>query len=450
MKKNMVICAPVTSRSGYGEHARDLVHSFIEHDKYDIKIMDVPWGACPRNALKENNIIHKNINDRLLRKPLEKKPDIYVDIRIPHEFQQLGNFNIGITAGIETDVVSGEWIEGCNKMDLIIVPSEHSKKGFIDSVYDAVQQMPNGQQQKVGELNVTKPIEVLFEGSDENIYKPIENVSLDLVDDIPEDFAFLLVGQWCVGGMGKDRKDISKTIKLFYETFGGQKDQPALILKSNGATYSILDREDCIRRIKQVKDMFPKDIKLPNIYLLHGELSANEMNKLYNHSKVKCMVSFTHGEGFGRPLLEASMTGLPIMASNWSGHVDFLDDKNCLLLPGTLEQVPNIVVDNKMIVGDAKWFTVQESYCHKLFEYAFTNIDELKEKSTELMKVNRDKFTLKRMVKELDNIVSKYTENLSSQVSLNLPKLKKVDKPKTDLSKMKLPKLKKMNDGAKV
>ena len=128
MKKLMLICAPVTSRSGYGDHARDLVWSFIEHNKYDVKIIDVPWGDCPRNALDKNNPNDKKILDCILSEAkTDRQPDIYVDIRIPNEFQQYGKFNIGITAGIETTAVSNAWIEGCNKMDLIIVPSEHSK-----------------------------------------------------------------------------------------------------------------------------------------------------------------------------------------------------------------------------------------------------------------------------------------------------------------------------------
>ena len=179
MKKLMLICAPVSSRSGYGDHARDLVRSFIEHDKYDIKIMDVPWGDCPRNAL--NNNTDKQIVDCILSEPkLDRQPDVYVDIRIPNEFQPVGKFNIGITAGIETTAVSDKWIEGCNKMDLIIVPSNHSKKGFVSSVYDKIQQGPDGQQQKIGELKLEKPIEALFEGIDEDIYKPLDNSSLNL------------------------------------------------------------------------------------------------------------------------------------------------------------------------------------------------------------------------------------------------------------------------------
>ena len=118
MKKFMVICAPVSSRSGYGAHSRDLVTSFIEHNKYDVKILDVPWGECPRNALDINNENDKKILDCILSEPqINQQPDVYVDIRIPNEFQTYGKFNIGITAGIETTAVSNAWLEGCNKMD---------------------------------------------------------------------------------------------------------------------------------------------------------------------------------------------------------------------------------------------------------------------------------------------------------------------------------------------
>ena len=125
MKKLMLICAPVTSRSGYGSHARDLTYSFVDSGEYDVKILDVPWGSCPRNALDKNKSRDKKMLDCILKEPkTDRQPDIYVDIRIPNEFQQWGKFNIGITAGIETHAVSQEWMDGCNKMDLIIVPSE--------------------------------------------------------------------------------------------------------------------------------------------------------------------------------------------------------------------------------------------------------------------------------------------------------------------------------------
>tara|TARA_R100001369_G_scaffold62538_1_gene89512 strand:+ start:342 stop:1682 length:1341 start_codon:yes stop_codon:yes gene_type:complete len=446
MKKLMLICAPVTSRSGYGDHARDLVRSFIEQNKYDIKIIDVNWGETPRDALSDKKII----NCLLPELKMDKQPDIYVDIRIPNEFQQWGKFNIGITAGIETTAVSSKWIEGCNKMDLIIVPSEHSKKGFINALYEKVQNLPNGKQQKIGELKLTKPIEVLFEGVDEDVYKPLNDINLDLVDDIKEDFCFLHVGMWGQGGYGEDRKDIAKLVKIFYESFANKKEQPALLLKTSGATFSILDREECLKKIKQIKSKFPSDWKLPNVYLLHGSLSTEEMNKLYNHSKVKCFISLTHGEGFGRPMLEASMVGLPVITSSWSGQMDFLSENDSMLIGGELVKVPKSQVWKDIIIPESKWFNVNEQQTYKAMNFSFQNYNEVKEKALKLMKKNKEKFTLNKMTKKLDEIVTPHIDKVPTQVGLKLPKLKKIGDKKTELPKIKLPKLKKVTDGVTV
>ena len=439
MKKLMLICAPVSSRSGYGDHARDLVRAFLKINKFEVKIIDVNWGETPRNALDSE--LDKNIIDCLLPEPkMDKQPDVYVDIRIPNEFQTYGKVNIGVTAGIETTAVSNNWVENCNKMDLVIVPSEHSKMGFVNALYEKMQQMPDGSQQKVGELKLQKPIEAVFEGVDENIFKPIDDSSLDLVDDIKEDFAFLHVGLWGKGGYGEDRKDISKLVKIFYESFANKKQQPALILKTNAATFSILDREECLNKINNIKSMFPKDWNLPNVYLLHGSLSSEEMNKLYNHPKIKSFISLTHGEGFGRPMLEASMVGLPVITSGWSGQLDFLSQTDSMLLGGELVQVPHSQHWKDIIIPDSQWFNVNEQQAYKAMNYCFENYNEVKEKALNLMKINRDKFTLDKMTEKLGEIMEKV--HLPSQVSLNLPKLKKVGK--VEQPKIKLPKLKKV------
>ena len=444
MKKLMLICAPVSSRSGYGDHARDLVRSFLKTQKFDLKIFDVPWGETPRNALDEE--LDKNILSRILSEPkLDRKPDVYVDIRIPNEFQQWGKLNIGITAGIETTTVSSNWIENCNKMDLIIVPSNHSKNGFVNALYEKMQNLPNGQQQKVGEVKLEKPIEVLFEGTNENIYKQIDNSSLDLVDDIKEDFCFLHVGLWGKGEYGEDRKDISKLIKVFYESFANKKKQPALILKTAGAGFSILDREECLRKINLIKSKFPSDWKLPNVYLLHGSLSDSEMNKLYNHPKVKSFISLTHGEGYGRPLQEATMVGLPVITSGWSGQLDFLSQTDSMLLGGELVKVPKSQHWKDIIIPESQWFNVNETQAYKAMNYCFENYDEVKEKALNLMKINRGTFTLDKMTEKLDEIVTPYLNKVPTQVGLQLPKLKKV-KDKVEPPKIKLPKLKKTSE----
>ena len=444
----MLICAPLSSRSGYGDHARDLFHAFDKLQKFNIKVMDTRWGNCPRNALSQNNKGDKRILECII-KPGEQiniQPDVYVDIRIPNEFQTHGKINIGITAGIETDIISPEWIDGCNKMDLVIVPSEHSKRGFVNTIYDAMQNLPDGSQQKTGEHRINKPVEVLFEGIDVDVFKRKTEISAKIDkkinDVVKEDFAFLFVGLWGKGDYGDDRKDISKMIKVFYESFANKKKQPALIIKTNGAGFSVLDLVDTKQKIKTIKSAFPSNYNLPQIYLLHGDLTREEMNDLYNHSKIKSMVSFTHGEGFGRPLLEFSMTGKPIIASGWSGQLDFLDNEASILLPGEMKQVPKSQVWKGIIVENSKWFNVDEDKAYDAYNYVFNNYFDVKLKSKKMLEINKKKFSLDNMSKKLNDIISKFIENIPIQQELKLPKLKKIEKTSTE--KIKLPKLKRV------
>ena len=184
------------------------------------------------------------------------------------------------------------------------------------------------------------------------------------------------------------------------------------------------------------------------MYLLHGSLSSEEMNKLYNHPKIKCLISLTHGEGFGRPMLEATMVGLPVICSAWSGQMDFLSKTDSMLLGGELVQVPKSQVWKDIIIEDSKWFNVNEQQAYKAMNYCFQNYDESKEKALNLMKINRDKFTLNKMTEKLDEIVTSHIDKIPTQVGLNLPKLKKVGK--SESSTIKLPKLKKETSEASV
>jgi len=309
--------------------------------------------------------------------------------------------------------------------------------------------MPNGENQKVGNIKLEKPIEVLFEGLEKNKYYSKKNseISTDIkntLDNISESFCYLMVGQWCKGNYGEDRKDIPRSIKIFLETFANRPSPPALIIKTSGATNSILDREECIQKIKQVKKLFPSDIKLPNIYLLHGALTEEEMNDLYNHSKVKSFYLISHGEGFGRPLLEASFTGLPIITSNWSGPIDFLDSDKTFLVGGAMEKVPKAVVWKDIIVEDSEWFVADEKQTAAALNHIYTNYNDIKKKALDLMKINREKFNSEKMAEKLDEILKKYIDKIPQQVELKLPKLKKVGTTDKEVPKIKLPKLNKV------
>ena len=441
MKPLVLVTAPVGTRSGYGSHSRDIVRSLIAMDKFDIKIWPVRWGNTPMNALNEKDSNDIPIIERLMGSPnLDRQPEIHFHIVVPNEFNPVGKFNIGITAGLEATVIPGEWVEGINRMNLNIVPSKFVKEVFINTVFDKHDQ---NTKEKIGQIKCTSPVEVLFEGTDTNLYKPTKEFSKDLVDElkgIKEDFCFLFVGHWLQGGLGHDRKDVGMLVKTFLETFKNKPKQPALILKTSGATPCILDREDILAKLSEIKNTVKG--KLPNIYLLHGDLDDEEVNGLYNHPKVKIHISFTHGEGFGRPLLEASMSEKLIIAPKWSGHTDFLSSDNSILLPGSLNEVKSESLMKGMHLKETQWFTVNYVYASKMLKEVFTNYNKYKLKGKKLAIMNRTKFSLDAMTKQFGKILDKYVPEFPKEVELNLPKLKKVS---NETPKIELPKLKKAN-----
>ena len=430
MKKLLVLQGPVSSRSGYGDHTRDILKSLIEMDKFDIKVVDLRWGDCPRNGIEEKD---EHLKKLFLTQNLHVQPDVFVQVSVPNEFQPKGKYNIGVTAGIETTAVSAPWIEGINRMDITIVPSEHSKMAFLNSVYDAVDKRT---QQVTSQLRVTKPIEVIFEGVDITAFNSKPKVSKDLdneLNNIKESFCFLFVGHWLNGSHGHDRKDVGKLIETFINTFKANPSstRPALILKTSSATFSVVDRQNMKKKIKEViKRTGVKNP--PKIYLLHGNLTQEELNYLYNHQKVKAHVSFTKGEGFGRPLLEASLSEKPVIATNFSGHVDFL--KNSILLPGEIKAVHESAAWKDVILKESGWFYVNYMYASKVLRDVFKNYKKYLPNAKKQAKLSRESFSISAMN---DKVKSFMDRNVVEQVELTLPKLKQT-------KGNKLPKLKKI------
>ena len=440
-KEVLVFQAPVSSRSGYGDHSRDLVRSLVAMDRFDIKVIDMPWGMCPRNALYDKD---SDIVSLFLKEQLTKQPDIFIQVSVPNEFQPMAKYNIGITAGMETNMVHQDWLIGCNRMDRIIVPSNHSKRTFLTSQYDQMNPQTN---EKVGILKIEKPIDVLFEGVDTNIFKKIDKKQIpptlnDELSAIKENFCFLFVGHWLSGIPGQDRKDIFGLIKTFFEAFKNScincssAKYPALILKTSGATFSVIDRQDILDKINIIKGEYEGHKNLPNVYLLHGDLTQEEMNGLYNHPKVKAHISFTKGEGFGRPLLEASVSAKPVIATNYSGHVDFLS-LNSLLLPGGLTKVHPSAVMEKMILPEASWYTIDYGYAQKLIKDIYKNYKKYIPNARKQAYFSRTNFSMAEMN---DRFVQIMTDNIPKMMELKLPKLK----GESGLPKLKLPKLKKL------
>ena len=414
-KPYLVISCPASSRSGYGDHSRDLIKSLIKMDLFEINVVDQPWGHCPQNALSTDDPIQKLI----LTQNMTQQPDVWIQVTVPSEFSPIGKYNIGITAGIETTQCSPKWLEGCNRMHKVIVPSNHSKYVFQKTHYEKKDQQGN----LLGRLDLTTDIDVLFEGLDLEVFgkkKTIPSGIKSTLDSIKEDFCFLACGHWLNGIEGEDRKDIAMTVRTFLESFKNKqpKNMPALVLKTSSATFSVHDREDMLNRIERIKQSINTEKKLPNIYLLHGDLTIEEMNGLYNHSKIKAMISLTKGEGFGRPLLEFSNTGKPTIASNWSGQTDFLSAYG-IMLPGELKNVHQSVVWEDTILKDSQWFTVDYAYASNIIQDVFKNYKKYAEKSRKQTQYIKESFSLEVMDKEFSVIMNEILDTTHRSLGEN-------------------------------
>ncbi len=439
MKPLCIISCPIDTFSGYGARSRDFVRALlkVKGKEWDFKIIPQRWGDCPWGFLDDNDPLKLLYNKE---EKLTKQPDIWIQITVPNEFQPVGRFNIGVTAGIETTAFPAEFLGGMNKMNLNIVSSEHSKNIAFVTSYD---KFDKNTKQKIGALKVEKPVQVLFEGLDLEKYHKIQNFDIknSLLKEVDESFCFLYTGHWLPGKFGEDRKNTPLLIQTFLETFkniNGAK--PALILKTNRVNYSLLDREDMLKEINNVRKKVGGN--LPNIYLLHGEMTNEEMNLLNNDPKVKAMVSFTKGEGFGRPLLEGAITGKPTIVSNWSGHVDFIKPEYNILIGGELKNVHESAA-NPFLMKEAQWFNVNTDIASKAMKDVFKHYKKYWEKSRKQSQYLKENFSLDKMAEKLNTLLPTLTlEPPKQHIPLSLPKLKKVNK---ETPKLKLPKLKKIN-----
>ena len=431
-KPLLVYQAPVFTRSGYGDHARDILRSLFELDRYDIKIVPTRWGNTPQNQADPTTEFGQKMLSNVATQ-VNRKPDIFIQMSVANEFEPKGNFNIGITAGVETTVLPKEFLDGGNKMDLIIVPSQ-----FTKSLFDKTQFQEQDKQTKqiIKTFKSEKPCEVLFEGVNKELYENPTITDIDVLDGIETDFNFLFVGHWLKGHLGQDRKDIGMVIKTFSTVFKylPKDKRPGLILKTSHAGFSVIDREATRQKIENVIKGLDD---VPSIYLLHGDLKESEMVELYNHSKVKAMISFTKGEGYGRPLAEFATTGKPILVSKWSGHVDFLPEDNTVFLSGQLTDVHSSAAD-KFLLKESKWFTVNYSEAANKIYKVFNEYDSYLKQSQGLRANILNNFTMEKMTEHLGKIMDKYIGNIPVQKPFQLPKLKK------EQPKLKLPKLNKL------
>jgi glycosyltransferase involved in cell wall biosynthesis len=425
-----IVSSPVDTFSGYGARSRDFIKSLIKAkgDEWDIKLLSQRWGSTPFGFLNEEIKEEADLKSRIIPQ-MTAQPDVWFQITVPNEFQPVAkHLNIGVTAGIETTICDPSWIEGCNRMTLNLVSSQHAKTVFENSQFEQKDTTTN---KTTAIIKLTAPVEVLFEGVDLNKYFKTTSPQTDLVQQISkikEDFCFLFVGHWLQGEFGEDRKNVGYMIKAFLEVFKGKTNPPALIMKTNSATTSIMDRNSMLEKIEAVR----KTVKgrIPNIYLLHGDLEDEDINDLYNHSKVKAMVSFTKGEGYGRPLLEFTVTEKPVIASGWSGHIDFLDREAAILVGGELKQIHASAVVPNMLIADSQWFAPNDGQAGYALKEVFENYKKYIPLAKKQASISKNKFSLDKMTETLGKILDEKTQPIPKFIPLTLPKLNKIELPK--------------------
>lgn len=435
IKPTCVFTAPLWTRSGYGDWSLAVAKSLIKYDKFNLKLVPTPWGQCTKIRLIDE--LERGAEDDLelqavrciMREQLPQQPEVFIQMTIPNEFHAPAKFNIGMTAGIETTLPKADWLEGLNRMNATFCLSNHVKNVLGVASYNKVPEgAPQGTPSTV--LKCERPLEVCFWGIDTTkFYKTdvIEPAVAEELSTIPEETAFLFVGQWTHGSLFDDRKDIGNLIKTFCETFRGIDKKPCLILKTNGAMLCNIDREDMLAKLHSIRAEAGDDI--PNVYLLHGNLSTKEMNSLYNHPKVKAFVTFTHGEGQGDPILQATLAGKPVLAPRWSGQLDYLNSKYAVLLDGELKPVsPGSV--NDWIIKESSWFYVDYKKAgEKMWDVMF-NYNPYLEKAEKLRLENVADYSVEAMDKVFHSLLDKYVPKFAVNQPIILPKLKKITLPK--------------------
>jgi len=377
----VLLRAPLLTASGYGEHARQFFRWLETRKDIDLKVQCLNWGDTTWyiDAGIEEGLIGR-IMSRTNYNQEKEKFDISIQIQLPDEWDtSLARYNIGVSAFIETTKCTEAWYECCKKMDKVIAPSAHALKSVI----------ANGSLGNKAKV-VNEPINPL-----------VLNKDKDFNLDLKPDFNFLIISQLTDISPEKDRKNIVKTIKSFCEKFDGNPNV-GLVIKTNIGRSTTRDRritklllEDIIKSSRKTE--FPK------VHMIHGLMTPQEMCSLYNHPKIKCMISLTRGEGYGLPLIEAAANKLPIIATGWSGHLDFLKDFSKVKY--RLVTIPDEKVDGRIFERDSFWAEPDiEDFKEKL-DYVIENYEKLKKSAIKQSLRIRNNFSQESFNKKMNEIL---------------------------------------------
>jgi glycosyltransferase involved in cell wall biosynthesis len=361
MRKKILFKAPVLTRSGYGEQSRYALRALrSREDIFDIFVLPLQWGHTSwiGEDTEERQWIDIAIEKTINYTQMQGQFDLSFQVTIANEWEQHAPINIGYTAGIETTQVAPQWLAKGNEMNKIIVVSTFARDMYKNCQY-------TGQNEQTGQevlLSLNTPIEAI-------------NYPAKKFDELPEveleldyDFNFLTTAQI------SPRKNVQNTIKWFVEEF--RDEEVGLVVKGNLAKNCLMDREHLFNDLRNfINGLGEKKCK---VYLLHGDMTDEEMHSLQRHPKISAFVSLAHGEGFGLPIYEAAYSGTPVVATGWSGHLDFLVDEkgkeHFYNVNFDLNKVPDEVVWEGVIVKDSMWAYPREQSAKEQMRQCYDDI----------------------------------------------------------------------------
>lgn len=352
----ILIRGPLLSQSGYGVHSRQ-VFRWLLNKGYDVTCQVLPWGITPW-------YLNPSALDGLIGQIMKRtgQPDKIFDvsfqIQLPDEWDtSLAKKNIGITAAVETNFCNTQWITKCNEMEAIIVPSNFTASVLKNSG------------------KIKKPLFVIPESFPKHFEKELKpNKFLDTKSK----HNFLLFGQLTAPTSELDRKNTVNAIKWFCEKFKDRKDI-GLIIKTNMGTNSTLDKRISTRTLKKVLDQV-RPSSYPRVHLLHGNMKDENLFRLYNDKSLVGLISATRGEGYGLPMIEAAACGLPVLATDWSGHKTFLQKGCWIPVDYKMKAIPQEKVDNRIFMQNSMWADPQENSFKKGLQKMFNDRNEYRKK----------------------------------------------------------------------
>ncbi|MGH9488551.1 MAG: glycosyltransferase [Terriglobales bacterium] len=282
--------------------------------------------------------------ERLQRRHFDLGASVFYQSGAPPQLLNLpARVRIGRTT-FETDALPSGWSQYCNAMDQVWVPSRFNRESFIRGGVDAHR------------------LRVLWEGLDTSRYRP----GLKPLP-IPErrGFNFLSVFEW------GDRKGWDVLLRAYCSAFRADEDV-ALILKTRRPGDSSRDLEHYLIFVLE-RELGLRLGQIPPILLLLGLLPAGDMPRLY--ASADAFVLPTRGEGWGRPYMEAASSQLAVLATRWSGHLDFLHDHNSYLID--VESVADVPpgVDATVFLGQ-RWAEPSAEHLAQLMRQVFDHREE--------------------------------------------------------------------------